>query len=182
MTAARASGAAQVREAAEDDLAAIQRIYAHHVVHGLGTFEERPPDLAETRRRRQAVRAQGLPYLAAELEGEVVGFAYATPYRDRPAYRHTLEDSVYVAPAAQAQGVGRALLARLVELCAGLGFRQMVAIIGDSANAPSIALHVGLGFRRAGALESVGYKHGRWLDTVILQRALGPGDGTEPPA
>lgn len=180
MSDAATSGTLVVRDATDADLAAIQAIYAHHVVHGVGSFEETPPEVAEMARRRDTTRAAGLPYLAAELDGRMAGFAYATPYRNRPAYRHTVEDSVYVAPAAMRRGVGRALLARLIELCTEGGFRQMVAIIGDSGNAASIRLHTDLGFRHAGTLVSVGYKHGRWLDTVIVQRALGPGDAAAP--
>jgi phosphinothricin acetyltransferase len=177
MAGGAAGGAPVVREAAEADLAAIEEIYAYHVRHGLGSFEETPPGLGELRARRQAVGAAGLPYLAAELGVRLAGFAYAAPYRHRPAYRHTVEDSVYVAPEFQGQGVGGALLGRLVELCAERGMREMVAVIGDSGNLPSIGLHERYGFRRAGVLENVGFKHGRWLDTVLMQRSLSPGEG-----
>jgi len=177
MAGAAAGGAPVVREASDADLAAIQEIYAHHVRHGLGSFEETPPGLAELRGRRQAVRAAGLPYLAAALGERIAGFAYAAPYRQRTAYRHTVEDSVYVAPEFQGRGVGGALLARLVELCAERGLREMIAVIGDSGNRSSIRLHERHGFRRAGVLEKVGFKHGRWLDTVLMQRSLSPGEG-----
>ncbi len=167
-----APGAPTVREASGSDLPAIQEIYAHHVRHGLGSFEETPPGLAELQTRRQAVRAAGLPYLAAGLGKRLAGFAYAAPYRQRPAYRHTVEDSVYVAPEFQGQGVGGALLGRLIALCAERGMREMVAVIGDSGNLSSIRLHERHGFRRAGVLVNVGFKHGRWLDTVLMQRSL----------
>ena len=134
----------------------------------------------EIGRRREAARAKNLPYLAAELENEVAGFAYVVPYRGRPAYRSSIENSVYVAPEAWGRGVGYALLGRLIELRGGRGFRQMVAIIGDSANEASIGLHRRHGFRQAGVLRSVGYKHARWVDSVIMQRALGEGDGGHP--
>ena len=161
-------------------IAAIQAIDAHWVSTGLASFEETPPDLAEMDRRRREVQARGLPYLAC-LEGtNLLGFAYAGPYRTRPAYRHTVEDSVYVAPDAHGRGLGRALLGRLIEIAEAHKLRQMVAVIGDSANHASIGLHEALGFQRVGVLRSVGFKHGRWVDSVLMQRALGPGDGTLP--
>jgi L-amino acid N-acyltransferase YncA len=126
------------------------------------------------------VLGRGLPYLVAELEGKIAGYAYAVPYRTRPAYRHTVEDSVYVDPSAARRGVGRALLDALVGACTALGHRQMIAVIGDSANAASIRLHEACGFARAGLLPSVGFKHGRWVDSVLMQRALGPGDAVPP--
>lgn len=172
--------AALLRPSAEADLPAIQAIYAHHVLNGAGSFELVPPDLAEMAARRRTILERGLPYLVAERQGAVAGYAYAGPYRPRPAYRHTLEVSVYVAPDRQRLGLGRLLLGGLVERCEALGCRQLVAVVGDSANAGSIGLHEALGFRRAGVLRSVGWKHGRWLDSVFLQRALGPGDA-EPP-
>ena len=170
-----------VRDAREDDLAAIREIYAHHVLHGPATFEEEPPDLEEMRRRFRAVKEKGLPWLAAEIGGAVCGYAYAAPYHRRPAYRHAVENSVYVDRNALRQGLGAALLDRLIDSCTQKGFRQMVAVIGDSANAASIRLHERAGFRLVGALQSVGFKHGRWLDCVIMQRALGEGGGTLPP-
>jgi len=172
-----------VRGAEETDIPAIQAIYAHHVLHGVASFEVEPPDQAEMLRRRAGIVARGLPYLVAQDtpgSGAILGFAYAAPYRDRPAYRHTLEDSVYVLPGAGGKGIGTALLGELVRLCTALGYRQMIAVIGDSANEGSIRLHARHGFRNCGTLAAVGYKHGRWLDSVFMQLALGPGAGTPP--
>jgi phosphinothricin acetyltransferase len=171
---------ALIRDALDEDLATIARIYAHHVNHGLASFEEVPPTIAELRTRRAAVLDSGLPYLAAELDGEVVGYAYAGVYRPRPAYRYTIEDSVYVEEDRRGLGFGGALLAALIERCQGGPWRQMLAVIGDSANAASIALHRRLGFRHVGNFESVGFKFGRWVDTVLMQRALGAGDRSRP--
>ena len=171
----------RLRPSEDTDLERIQGIYAHHVLTGLGSFEEVPPDLAEMARRRSATLALGLPYLVAEVEGRVVAFAYAAPYRTRSAYRHTVEDSIYVDVEWVRRGIGHALLAELIGRCTALGYRQMVAVIGDSGNAASIALHAGLGFARIGLLPSVGCKFGRWVDSVLMQRALGPGDGEGPP-
>ncbi|HYG90172.1 MAG TPA: GNAT family N-acetyltransferase [Azospirillum sp.] len=169
-----------VRLSCLQDMNAIQAIYAHHVLHGLASFEEIPPGVAELAERRASVLARGLPYLVAELDGAVVGYAYAGPYRTRSAYRYTLEDSVYVGPGLEGRGVGRALLTRLVAECERLGCRQLIAVIGDSGNAGSIGLHAALGFRHAGLLPSIGFKHGRWVDSVLMQRPLGPGDETLP--
>lgn len=169
-----------VRDAVETDLAAIQAIYAHHVLHGLASFETVPPDLQEMARRRRDILDRGLPYRIASIDGRLVGYAYAGPYRTRPAYRFTLEDSVYVAADAVGRGIGRRLLGDLIEICGGLGYRQMVAVIGDSANRPSIGLHERLGFRQIGILPSIGFKFGRWVDSVLMQRALGEGDRTLP--
>ena len=169
-----------VRPSREDDLPAIQAIYAHHVLTGLASFEEVPPDLLELARRRAEVLARGLPWLVAEADGAVAGYAYAGPYRARPAYRFTVEDSVYVAPTMAGRGLGRALLIRLLALCEAAGCRQVVAVIGDSANAASIRLHAACGFREVGTLRSVGFKHGRWVDSVLMQRALGAGDRSPP--
>ncbi|MGQ0675191.1 MAG: GNAT family N-acetyltransferase [Rhodospirillales bacterium] len=178
-----ASAAAVVRDAAERDLPAIQAIYAHHVLTGVGSFEETPPDLAEIAKRFRAVAGAGLPYLAAELDGRVVGYAYAAPFRPRPAYRHTVENSVYVAPGFEGRGVGRALLVELIERCTALGKRQMVAVIGGGyGNAGSARLHQALGFKEAALLKSVGHKFGRWLDSLMMQRPLGPGDSAPPGA
>jgi phosphinothricin acetyltransferase len=185
-----------VRDARSEDLSHVQRIYAHHVRHGLASFEETPPDLAEIARRHEAVVRLGLPYLVAEAGGSsahagtlatdagrnLLGYAYAAPYRPRPAYRFTLEDSIYVDEAAAGKGVGRALLAELIRRCEGLGYRQMLAVIGDSGNAGSIGLHGALGFKRAGLFKAVGFKFGRWVDSVVMQRALGPGEETLPAA
>lgn len=165
----------RVRNAREDDMAAVAAIYAEQVLHGIATFELVPPDVAEMQKRREAVLASGLPYLVAECRGAVVGYCYATPYRPRPAYRYCVEDSVYVAEGQQGRGVGRRLLAELIERCEAAGFRQMVAIVGNSANTGSLRLHERLGFRLVGILESVGFKHGLWVDTVLMQRALGDG-------
>ena len=160
--------------------AQIQVIYAHWVLHGLASFEEVPPDSVEMGRRRETIQDLGLPYLVAEENGAVLGFAYAGPYRPRSAYRFTVEDSVYVAASAHGKGIGRRLLGELIARAEGLGRRQMLAVIGDSGNEPSIRLHEALGFRRAGVFQSVGFKFGRWVDTVLMQRALGPGDGILP--
>ena len=172
----------RLRPAEAADLPPITRIYGHHVATGLGSFEEVPPSLEEMARRFEAVRRQGLPYLVAEVAGAVAGYAYAGPFRPRPAYRHTVEDSVYIDPAFAGRGLGRALVAELIEACTRLGYRQMVAVIGDSGNLGSIRLHESLGFRRAGVLVAVGFKLGRWVDSVLMQRALGEGDGRPPGA
>lgn len=156
----------------------MQAIYAHHVAHGTASFEEIPPDVAEMRARWQQVVSAGLPYLVVATPERVLGYAYAAPYHPRPAYRFTLEDSVYVAPDAARQGLGRALVAELLTRCETAGYRQVIAVIGDSGNLGSIRLHRALGFSDTGVLRSVGFKFGRWLDCVILQRALGPGDTT----
>jgi phosphinothricin acetyltransferase len=169
-----------IRPARAEDLAAIRDIYAHHVLHGLASFEEAPPDLGEIRRRYAEVCERGLPWLVAEEAGEVSGYAYCAPYRTRPAYRYTLEDSVYVRDGRQGRGIGRMLLAELIARSGALGYRQMVAVIGDSANAASIRLHARLGFLRVGTLRSAGWKLGRWVDSVLMQRPLGPGDMTPP--
>jgi len=170
--------ALQLRNATPADLPAIQAIYAPHVLHGSASFEMEPPDVAELGRRLATVRQAGLPYRVALLEGEVVGYAYATLYRPRPAYRHTAEDSVYVRDGLGGQGIGQRLLADVIEGCTVAGFRQLVAVIGDSANGASIALHRRLGFRPVGTFEAVGFKHGRWLDSVLMQRSLGEGAST----
>ncbi|GJD95585.1 GNAT family N-acetyltransferase [Methylobacterium iners] len=170
-----------IRDAGIDDLAAIAEIYRPHVLHGSATFETVPPSAAEMAARREAILAAGLPYLVAERDGRLLGYAYAGPYRARPAYRHTVENSVYVREGSGRQGAGGALLAALVARCEAGPWRQMVAVIGDSANAASIALHARHGFRVVGTLEAVGFKHGRWVDTVLMQRALGAGAGGDPP-
>ncbi len=162
-----------VRAASEADMAAVRDIYAHYVLHSLATFEETPPTLDEMLSRRRASVDLGLPYLVAKTRAEILGFAYAAPYRPRPAYRFTVEDSVYVADGLGGRGTGSALLRELVASCEGGPWRQMVAVVGDSANSGSIALHRRFGFELAGTLRSVGFKHGRWVDTPILQRALG---------
>lgn len=169
-----------VRPSTPDDLPAIQAIYAHHVTHGFGSFEEVPPDVQEMAARRLAIVERGLPHLVAETDGRVLGYAYAGPYRPRPAYRYTVENSVYVAPEAIRHGVGRALLTTLIEVCEAGPWRQMIAVIGDRGNTASIALHAALGFHEAGHLKAVGFKLGRWVDVVIMQRALGAGDDVDP--
>ena len=170
----------RVRPSAEADVAAIQRIYGHHVRHGLASFEEEAPDVAEMARRRAEVVGRGLPHLVAEADGRVLGFAFAGPYRARSAYRFTVEDSVYVAAEAAGRGLGGLLLARLIRDCEAWGARQMVAVIGDSGNLGSIRLHARAGFREAGTLRAVGFKLGRWVDSVLMQRPLGPGDASPP--
>jgi L-amino acid N-acyltransferase YncA len=169
-----------IRPAAEADLPAITSIYDREVRHGTATFELTPPDLAEMTRRFRSLMDGGFPYLAATLEGEVVGYAYAGPYRPRPAYRFTVENSVYLAPAVHRQGIGMKLLRRLIEECEARSYRQMIAVIGDSANAGSIGLHSRAGFQMIGTHPNVGFKFGRWLDTVMMQRALGDGASTTP--
>jgi phosphinothricin acetyltransferase len=165
-----------VRPSTAADLPAITEIYAHNVLHGTGTFELEAPELAEMARRREDVLAKGLPWLVAERDGQVLGYAYANHFRPRRAYRFCLEDSIYLAPAAQRQGVGRVLLAELLARCEALGARQMLAVIGDAANAGSIGVHRSLGFAHTGVLKAAGWKFGRWLDVVLMQRALGFGD------
>jgi phosphinothricin acetyltransferase len=172
----------RVRPATDTDAEALAAIYGHHVLHGFGTFEEVPPDAADMDQRRRAVEAYGLPYLVAEDDGRVQGFAYAAPFRPRAAYRYTLEDSVYIAPAAKGRGVGRAVLSAVIAECEKLGVRQLVAVIGDSQNAGSIGLHRALGFEQAGIHKSVGFKHGRWVDIVMVQKALNGGDTRLPDA
>ncbi len=175
-----ATSTVTVRPVRDMDIPAITKIYAHAVLHGVASFEVDPPDEAEMTRRMRAVVDAGFPYLVAEKDGRVLGYAYAGLYRTRPAYRNSIENSVYVGPDAHRLGVGRALLVELIDIATRAGFRQMIAVIGDSGNAGSIGLHRALGFIFSGTIHSVGYKHGRWLDSVIMQRALGPGD-TEPP-
>jgi L-amino acid N-acyltransferase YncA len=169
-----------IRAAGAADILAISRIYAHAVRHGTASFELEPPDEAEMARRQRALLEGGFPYLVAELDGVVAGYAYAGPYRARPAYRFSVEDSIYVAAEAHRRGVGRALLDRLIVESEARGFRQMIAVIGDSAQLSSIELHRAAGFRLIGAIESVGFKFGRWLDSVLMQRPLGPGASTVP--
>ena len=169
-----------IRPCLDADVPAITAIYAHHVETGTASFETVPPDEVEMRRRRDVLVKNRYPYFVAELGDEVCGYAYAGPYRTRPAYRHSVEDSVYVARSAQRRGVGRALLDAVIRACADQGFRQMVAIIGDSSQTASIGLHRAMGFEMVGTLRNVGYKHGRWLDSVFMQLALGEGAGTPP--
>lgn len=185
-----------IRPASDADMDAVAAIYAHHVLHGRASFETDPPSPAEMRRRRAGVVSNGLPYIVAVQPlpgqpcnkateagpaGEILGYAYASTYRPRAAYANTVENSVYLRPDAMGHGIGRRLLGALVAACEQCGLRQMVAVVGDSANEASIRLHEKLGFRRVGVLRDVGYKHGVWLDSVLLQRSLGPGS-TAPPA
>jgi L-amino acid N-acyltransferase YncA len=169
-----------IRESDEADVEAIAAIYSHHVLHGTGSFEIEPPSPHEMRDRRAALVARGFPHLVAVRYGEVVGYSYAGPYRSRAAYGGTIESSVYVRADAIGSGIGKRLLQALIATSEARGFRQMVAVIGDSDNVPSIRLHEQLGFRMVGVLRSVGYKHGRWLDTVLLQLELGLGDRAPP--
>ncbi|THD62589.1 GNAT family N-acetyltransferase [Phenylobacterium sp.] len=169
-----------IRPATEADAQALADIYGDAVLHGFGTFEEAPPGPADMDARRRTIQEQGLPYLVAEVDGQVLGFAYAGPFRPRAAYRYTLEDSVYVSPAAKGQGVGRAVLSAVIAACEALGVRQLMAVIGDSGNAGSIGLHRALGFEQTGIGRSVGFKHGRWVDIVHMQKPLNGGDGRLP--
>jgi len=162
----------QVRAAGTDDIPAIQAIYAHHVLHGLGTFETEPPDGNEIRARYSQITAGGFPYLVATDADQVIGYAYANHFRTRAAYRFTVEDSIYVAPFAMGHGVGRVLLDELIARCIAIGLRQMLALIGDSANAGSIGVHRACGFETVGVMKDVGRKFDRWVDVVIMQRAL----------
>jgi phosphinothricin acetyltransferase len=168
-----------VRPAAPEDMARVQEIYAGHVLHGTASFEEEPPDLGEMCRRREAALTVGLPYLVAHRDGAILGVAYAARYRPRSAYRHTAEDSVYLDPSAIGGGIGKALLAQVLERSAAAGYREMIAIIGDSGNAASIGLHRRLGFRHVGTFTRVGLKFGRWLDSVLMQRSLHDSDASE---
>jgi L-amino acid N-acyltransferase YncA len=169
-----------IRSSRDDDIGEIAAIYRHHVLYGIASFEDIPPDEDEVASRRRDILALKLPYLVAERSGRVVGYCYASQYRARSAYRFTLEDSIYVDAAEVGRGIGRALLASLIELCCELGYRQMVAVIGGSDQWPSIRLHEALGFTRAGLLSAVGFKFGGWIDCVLMQRALGSGATTTP--
>jgi L-amino acid N-acyltransferase YncA len=171
----RALGDLIIRPSRNEDLAAITVIYGYHVLHGVASFEEISPERDEIARRRRQILEQGLPYLVAERSGRVLGYCYAALYRTRSAYRFTLEDSIYIDAAEVGRGIGRALLSAVIEQCSELGYRQMVAVIGGSDQWPSIRLHERLGFTRTGLLPAVGFKFGRWIDTVLMQRALGPG-------
>jgi phosphinothricin acetyltransferase len=170
-----------LRDSTDADLPAIAAIYGHWVLNGIASFELEPPDVAEMARRRAAVLAGGYPYIVAtDAAGRVLGYAYAGAYRARPAYRFSVENSIYVAPDAGQRGVGRRLLPELVARCEAAGFRLMVAVIGDSGNAASIGLHASCGFAHAGLLPAVGWKHGRWVDSVFMTRPLGAGTATPP--
>ena len=171
-----------IRASREGDVAQIAAIYGYHVLHGLASFEEVPPDIDEIASRRRDILGRGLPYLVAERSGRVLGYCYAGPYRTRSAYRFAVEDSIYIDQAEVGRGLGRVLLATLLDRCAELGYRQMVAVIGGSETWPSIRLHSALGFTRTGTLPAVGFKFGGWVDIVLMQRALGPGSTTAPEA
>ena len=169
-----------IRPATEDDMAAIGAIYAHAVETGTASFELEAPTVDEMKRRRRTLVDSGYPYFVAELDGRIAGYAYAGPYRTRPAYRFSVENSVYIAEDARRQGLGQALLKALIAACERGPYRQMIAIIGDSRHQASIGLHRILGFDMVGTIKDVGWKHGRWLDTVIMQRALNSGATTPP--
>ena len=167
-----------IRPSTEHDLPAITRIYGHHVLHGTGTFETTPPTQEEMGTRRADVLSKGLPWLVVEDGGEVLGYAYGNWFKPRPAYRFSVEDSIYLAPEAAGKGLGRALLAELLATLERGGVRKVMAVIGDSGNAGSIGVHSALGFERVGVVQSCGWKFGRWLDIVMMQRSLGEGDRT----
>ena len=169
-----------IRPSSSDDLPALTAIYGWHVRHGTGTFEVDPPTDADMAMRRDDVLAKGLPYLVIEEDGAVCGYAYASQFRPRPAYRFCVEDSVYLAPAKSGRGFGRLLLTELLARCEAAGARQMLAVIGDSQNAGSIGVHRALGFDHSGTIRAAGWKFERWLDVVLMQKRLGPGDTTAP--
>ena len=169
-----------IRDCAVEDIPAITAIYSEAVLNGTATFELDPPDEQEMAHRREKLIAGGYPYLIAEIDGEIVGYAYASQYRPRIGYRYTIENSVYVKVGKHGKGIGQALMNRLIAACEAQGFRQMVAVIGDSTNQASIRLHKRLGFTHIGTLRSLGRKHGKWLDTVLMQRSLGLGDASAP--
>jgi phosphinothricin acetyltransferase len=169
-----------LRASLDQDIPAITAIYAHHVLHGTGTFETEAPGIADMTARRADVLSKGLPYLVAEQEGKVVGFAYGNWFKPRPAYRYSVEDSIYLAPDFHGQGLGRALLAELLARCEAVGIRKVMAIVGDSANAGSVGVHRALGFTQVGIVEACGWKFGAWRDIVILQKTLGPGSQQPP--
>jgi L-amino acid N-acyltransferase YncA len=169
-----------IRTSRDEDVATIAAIYAHHVLNGLASFEEVPPEIEEIARRRGDIVARGLPYLVAEMDGKVLGYCYAGPFRPRVAYRYTLEDSIYIDPAAVGRGIGRVLLTAVLARSEELGYRQMVAVIGGRETVASIRLHAALGFTEIGVLTGVGFKFGRWVDSVLMQRPLGPGTAMPP--
>ncbi len=180
MSAAPMSNEALIRPSTDADVPALAAVYRWNVLNGTGTFELDPPDDAEMSRRRADVLERGWPWLVAEREGAVLGYAYATQFRPRPAYRFYLEDSIYLAPEAQRRGLGKRLLAELLGRCEAAGGRQVLAVIGDSQNLGSIALHAAHGFEHVGRMPAAGWKFGRWLDVVLMQRALGPGAASPP--
>jgi phosphinothricin acetyltransferase len=169
-----------IRPATLADIPAITRIYAHAVRHGTASFELEPPTEAEMAERMQALLDGKFPYFVAEIGGDVAGYAYASLYRTRPAYRFTIEDSIYIAPEMHRRGIGRSLLEKLIETCTAMGFRQMIAVIGDSGQAASIGVHKACGFEPAGNLKNIGWKFGKWLDTPLMQLPLGPGASKAP--
>ena len=169
-----------IRDATPDDAPAIAAIYAHHVLHGTGTFEEEPPAVEEIAARIARIQEAGLAWIVAEEEGRVLGYGYYARFHPRPAWGHTAEDSIYVRDDVRGQGVGKALVAELLARAGAAGFRQMVAVIGDSENVGSIGLHLSLGFKQAAMLKAVGLKFGRWVDVVYMQKALGEGDRSIP--
>jgi len=169
-----------VRPSRDDDIATISAIYGHHVLNGLASFEEVPPEVEEMARRRRDILARGLTYLVVEAGGRVLGYCYAAPFRPRVGYRFSLEDSIYVNPDTVGRGIGRALLSAVLARCEELGYRQMIAVIGGSETLPSIRLHAALGFTHVGVFTGIGFKFGRWVDTVLMQRTLGPGADTLP--
>jgi len=171
-----------IRPSREGDIGAITAIYTHHVLHGTGTFEIDAPSATEMATRHADVLSKGLPYLVAEIDGQVMGFAYCNWFKPRPAYRFSAEDSIYLAPQAQGAGLGRALLAELMSQGRKVGLRKLIAVIGDSGNAGSVGLHRSVGFTDVGVLKSCGWKFDRWLDVVMMECALGQGDATAPPA
>jgi phosphinothricin acetyltransferase len=169
-----------IRPSRDEDLDAITRIYGHHVLHGTGTFETDPPSLTDMTARRADVLGKGLPWLVAEDAGQLLGFAYGNWFKPRPAYRFSVEDSIYLDPAAHGKGLGRALLAELLAVLERTGTRKVMAVIGDSNNAGSIGVHRALGFEMVGVVQSCGWKFDRWLDIVMMQKTLGQGDSTPP--
>lgn len=169
-----------IRPSRDEDIPAITAIYAHHVLHSTGTFETEAPGVADMTARRADVLSKGLPYLVAEQDGRIAGFAYGNWFKPRPAYRYSVEDSIYLAPDVHRKGLGRILLAELLARCETAGIRKVMAIIGDSANAGSVGVHLALGFEEVGKIKSCGWKFGAWRDIVIMQKTLGLGD-TQPP-
>jgi phosphinothricin acetyltransferase len=170
-----------IRPSTEQDLPEIAAIYSHHVLHGTGTFETEPPLETEMAARRADVLAKRLPWLVAEQEGKVLGYAYCQWFKPRPAYRYSAEDSIYLHPDAAGQGIGKQLLAALAHQAEAAGIRKLIAVIGDSANASSIGVHRALGFQQVGVIQSCGWKFGKWLDIVLMEKAIGAGDSTPPP-
>ena len=171
-----------LRASRDDDVPHVTAIYAHHVLHGTGTFETTPPTEADMAARRADVLGKGLPYLVAEEDGRVVGFAYCQWFKPRPAYRFSAEDSIYLHPDAAGKGLGKQLLAELSRHAEAIGVRKLIAVIGDSANAGSIGVHRACGFTSAGSIRACGWKFGRWLDIVLMEKSLGEGDRTAPAA